>query len=113
MGMKTGLGRKREILLNQELDRILEEVKKLGALKVILFGSLNEHTVGKSSDIDMAIIKETKKTFSKRLDELYEKINPRVAVDFFVYTPEEIDKLKSSSFFIRRMLERGRVLYEA
>ncbi|MEM4359053.1 MAG: nucleotidyltransferase domain-containing protein [Candidatus Bilamarchaeaceae archaeon] len=113
MGFKTGLGKKREKLLKAELRRILAEIKKLGALKIILFGSLNEKQVGKSSDIDLAIIKNTRKRFSERLEELYARVKPRVVVDFFVYTLVEIADLKSSSYFMRRMLERGAVLYEA
>ncbi len=113
MGMKTGLGQKREKLLKKELKRILTEIKKLNPIKIILFGSLNERNVGKASDIDIAIIKNTEKGFSERLEEVYKKIQPRVAVDFFVYTPKELERLKVSSHFVRRMLERGTVLYEA
>jgi len=113
MGMKTGLGAKRERLLNAELKRILAGLKKLGVLKVILFGSLNEHRIGKSSDIDLAVIRSTRKGFSGRLEEVYRAVQPRVAVDFFVYTPKEIEALRGESHFIRRMLERGKVIYEA
>jgi predicted nucleotidyltransferase len=113
MGMEFGLGNKREALLRVELARILAEIKKLHPAKVILFGSLNEHNTNRSSDIDIAIIRDTEKGFSARLDELYEKVRPNLAVDFFVYTPAELEKLRSSSYFVRRMLERGTVLYEA
>jgi len=113
MGIKIGLGKKRETMLRKELRRLLAGIKKLGAMKVILFGSLSERKVGKSSDIDLAIIKKTTKSFSERTEELYKKLKPRVAVDFFVYTPEEIEKMKKTSYFIRRMLEKGKVIYEA
>jgi len=85
----------------------------MNVVKIILFGSLNENNVGKCSDIDIAIIKNTKKTFSKRLEEVYQKIQPRVAVDFFVYTPDELNDLKKSSYFLRKILARGKILYEA
>jgi predicted nucleotidyltransferase len=113
MAIRTGLGKKREQQLKRELDRILNKIIELNPIKVILFGSLNENNVGKESDIDIAIIKETNKTYSKRIDEIYEKINPRVAIDFFVYTPEEIKKFCSTNSFIKRLLERGTVIYEA
>jgi len=113
MGIKTGLAKKREAILRKELRRLLTGIKKLGVMKVILFGSVSENKVGKSSDIDLAIIKKTTKKFSERTEELYKKLKPRVAVDFFVYTPEEIEKMKKTNYFIRRMLERGRIIYEA
>jgi len=38
---------------------------------------------------------------------------PRIALDIFVYTPEEIEYLrKEGSHFIEDILERGKVLYE-
>ena len=113
MGMKVGLGKTRERFLKQELAWILEKLKELHPVKIILFGSLNEKNVGRSSDIDIAIIKDTDKRFTQRLDEIYEKITPNIAVDFFVYTPQEIKKHRLSNIFIRRILERGTVIYEA
>ncbi len=113
MGMKLGLGKNRELVLKHELERIVSKIKELSVIKVILFGSLEEQNVRKTSDIDIVIIKNTKKSFIDRLDEVYQKTSPKVAVDFFVYTPNEIEQLKKTNFFVRRMLERGKVLYEA
>ncbi|MBU1886584.1 MAG: nucleotidyltransferase domain-containing protein [Candidatus Micrarchaeota archaeon] len=113
MGMRVGLSKKREKLLNLELKRIVSELKKLGVLKIILFGSLNDKTVGRNSDIDITIIRNTKKSFSQRLEDVYAKVNPRVAVDFFIYTPNEIKTLRNTNVFIHTMLEKGKILYEA
>ena len=112
MGMQIGLNVKRELLLKAELHRIVPIIKKLGVDKIILFGSLNEKKVGKSSDIDIAIIWNTRKSFSDRLEELYTTVMPKLAIDFFVYTPSEIKKLEKTSHFVKKMLEKGKIIYE-
>jgi len=57
-------------------------------------------------------IKKTDKKFPDRLDEFYDHLKPRVAVDILVYTPEEFEKMKGSNQFIRHALKNGRILYE-
>ena len=57
-------------------------------------------------------IKKTDKKFPDRLDEFYDHLKPRVAVDILVYTPEEFEKMKRSNQFIRHALKNGRILYE-
>jgi len=46
------------------------------------------------------------------LDEFYDHLKPRVAVDILVYTPEEFEKMKGSNQFIRHALKNGRIQYE-
>jgi predicted nucleotidyltransferase len=77
--------------LKSELIRVVEELKKAGVKRIILFGSLAKDDIGPASDIDLLIVQETKKRFIERLIELYEIINPRYALDLIVYTPSEFD----------------------
>ena len=66
----------------------------------------------KSSDIDLIIVKKTKKKFLERLDEFYNYLNPQVAVDILVYTPEEFEEMKENNPFIMTALKQGRIIYE-
>lgn len=105
--------RERKELLKKEIERILDVIKKRNIKKVILFGSLIDGHVTSKSDLDLVVIEETDKRFLDRLDELYLVIEPRLALDLLVYTPSEIEEMKTSNSFIRHILSKGRVIYEA
>jgi len=112
MPLKIGLKTRRKKMLEQELKRIIPILIKLGAEKIILFGSLAKGNVHKSSDFDLFIVMDTDKDFMERLDEVYKACNPRVAVDFFVYTPKEIEDGLVSPVLLKEIQKHGRVIYE-
>jgi len=112
MGFKIGLAQKRREKLEGELKRIIPEIIKLGVEKIILFGSLNSENVHKSSDIDIIVIHKTKKGFLERIEEFYEYLKPKVAIDIFVYTHEEFEEMKKWNSFIKSVLCKGRIIYE-
>jgi hypothetical protein len=65
------------------------------------------------SDIDLCLIKKTELGYLDRLDEVMRLADPNLAIDFFVYTPEEFEA-NLDNFFIRdEVLRQGRVLYDA
>jgi len=112
MGFKIGLAQKRREKLEEELKRIIPEIIKLGVEKIILFGSLNSENVHKSSDIDLIVVQKTEKNFLERLEKFYNYLNPKVAMDIFVYTPEEFEEMKNKNSFIKSALKKGRIIYE-
>jgi predicted nucleotidyltransferase len=112
MGFKIGFAEKRKEKLENELKRIIPEIIKTGIEKIILFGSLNSGEIHKTSDIDIIIIKKTEKKFLERIEEYYNYLNPKVAIDIFVYTPEEFEEMKKWNSFILFVLKKGRVIYE-
>lgn len=82
--------------------------------KIVLFGSLATGKVHEASDIDLMIIKHTDKRPIDRRMEVMRMARPRLATDFFVYTPEEVahgGKTKQA-FFLDEILAKGQVLYE-
>lgn len=112
--MKIDLERK--ALLEKELARIIETLKReYQPQKILLFGSLVTGRTGPWSDIDLLLVKQTNKRFVERLKEVALLTQPRVGVDFFVYTPGEFDEMSKepNSFQHREMLEKGRVLYDS
>jgi predicted nucleotidyltransferase len=104
MPIKTGLAEIRKRKLIDELNRLIPEIIKLDVEKIILFGSLVTGDIHKTSDIDLIIVKRTDKKFLDRLDEFYSKLNPKVTIDIFIYTPEEFEEMKENNLFIKRAL---------
>jgi len=97
--------------LHYEADRLTMEAVKMGARKVILFGSLANGIPVFSSDLDLIIIFDSDLDFLNRTAAVYNKLKPRVGVDLLVYTPEEMRKMKTNPF-LQRVIKKGRVLYE-
>jgi predicted nucleotidyltransferase len=108
-------GEIRRKTLQAELDRIVPIIiDKYRPEKIILFGSLAEGRVHETSDLDLAIIKETDRRFLDRMLDVDLLARPWVGVDFFVYTPKEFESkvAEGESFFTDEILGKGRVLYE-
>lgn len=100
--------------LNAELKRIMSVLQaKYAPEEVILFGSLAKGKILKNSDIDLVIVKKTKKRFVDRIGEVIKICKPKIAVDFIVYTPQEFSDLKEKELFIQQeVIREGKVLYE-
>ncbi|MCF6096542.1 nucleotidyltransferase domain-containing protein [Thermovorax subterraneus] len=98
-------------LLEKELERITAELKKLGAEKILLFGSYARGREDLFTDLDIIAILKSDLPFIDRIGFIYRKIAPRVAADILVYTPEEWETVKEKPFFKKAVAE-GRVLYE-
>lgn len=98
-------------LLKNELQRITEELKKLGAEKILLFGSYARGREDLFTDLDIIAVIKSDLSFIERIGFIYSKIAPRVDADILVYTPEEWQTIKEKPFFKKAAAE-GRVLYE-
>nr|WP_287152952.1 nucleotidyltransferase domain-containing protein [Candidatus Solincola tengchongensis] len=85
----------------------------MGAEMIVLIGSLAREQVNPFGDVDLVVVMRTEKRFLDRLQEVYGRIQPRVAMDILVYTPEEFEELRDSSPFLSHALKGGRVLYAA
>ena len=102
------------INIEQEIDSITEQIiEKYGPEKIILFGSAVTGNIGPDSDIDFLIIKrDIPYKGSERIRELSRLIERNVAVDFFVYRPDEYEKrLSMGDPFLKTITKEGRTLY--
>lgn len=82
--------------------------------KIILFGSLTRKNITEDSDVDLLIIKKTDKNPWERAREVERIVERKVPFDLLVYTPGEVrSRLKINDFFVKDILERGEVIYEA
>jgi predicted nucleotidyltransferase len=112
MGYRLAPKERRKKRLTAELERLVHVLKTQDVEQVILFGSLMSGNVNSASDIDLLVVKQTDKRFLDRLDEMYSLLQPTVALDLLVYTPEEAEVLTYTNRFIGNIFEHGRVLYE-
>lgn len=80
--------------------------------KVILFGSRARGDADSRSDIDLAVIAETDKTFVQRLRESVDVVTES-DVNVLIYTPREAaEMLEKKNRFMARIASEGKVLYE-
>lgn len=89
-------------------------VKKFRPEKIILFGSFAWGKPSLDSDVDFMIIKKTKEDKHKDQISLGQILfGKSMPIDTLIYTPEEVQKrLSLGDFFIRNILEKGKILYE-
>jgi len=83
--------------------------------KIILFGSLSRGEEGEESDIDLLIVKKTRKKRPFRVKEVFEALRGlyrHYPLDAIVYTPKELkERISLGDHFIKRVLREGRVIY--
>lgn len=99
--------------MDPRIKKILRLLKQYNPEKVILFGSYAKGSYDPFSDIDLIIIKKTRKRFLDRLKDVLMIIKPNYAIDILVYTPQEFRKMVSQgNLFLEYVLKEGKVIYE-
>lgn len=98
----------------KKLELIINDLKKYEPEKIILFGSAARGGTDEYSDIDLVVIKKSKKGFVERLVEVVDYLSKDAPhADIFVYTPEEFEMMKEDENpFIEEVLREGRIIYE-
>lgn len=99
--------------MDPKIVQVLNQLKKYSPEKVILFGSQAKNAGDSYSDIDLIIIKKTRKLFLDRIKDVLKIIKPNFAIDILVYTPGEFQKMVSEGNpFLEHVLKEGKVIYE-
>jgi uncharacterized protein len=81
--------------------------------KIILFGSYAYGKPHSESDVDLLVIMETRNAIDQsiRIKTAFDRV---FSLDLIVSTPWQIARgLKDDNWFLREIIEKGRVLYEA
>ncbi len=82
--------------------------------KIYLFGSFAWGKPTKDSDVDLFIIKNTEARHLDRDKTVRRIINRELPADLLIYTPQETQRrLGIGDFFIRNILQKGKILYES
>lgn len=98
----------------KEIKKITDQIiKKCRPEKIILFGSFAYGKPKPSSDIDLLIIKKSRKRKVERIKEILMKVESEIPLEPLVYTPKEIQKrLDMRDFFFQNVFRKGKLLYE-
>ncbi len=81
--------------------------------KIILFGSAAQGKLRAGSDIDLCIIKRTRKRRLDRSDDILPLIPSEIPVDLVVYTPEEWgQKYRTGDVMVKEIHDSGKILYD-
>ena len=100
----------------KEIKKITDQiVKKYKPEKIILFGSYAWGKPTENSDVDLFIVKKSKKRRIDRGRELRRMLfgNDFPAMDVLIYTPKELEKrISMEDFFIKEILSKGKVFYD-
>lgn len=102
--------------IKNTIFKIVEKIKEeYRPEKIILFGSYAYGTPNKNSDVDLFILKSTKKNRIDRFVEVKRIIyDPKIKLVFspLVYTPREAKRrISLGDDFVKEILEKGEVLY--
>ena len=101
-----------------KMEKIQELSQSIGrefrAEKVILFGSYAHGNPAQGSDVDLLVIMKYKGKSAWKSVEILNRLNPDFSVDLLVRTPAQVkQRLRWNDFFIKEIVEKGKVVYEA
>jgi predicted nucleotidyltransferase len=103
----------RRTALQRSLERITGQLRDMGALKVIVFGSFASGDVTSHSDLDLIAIMPSTQSGREWMGRIYEEVDRDIDCDILAYTREEIEKMLPVSGILRSALSSGRTVYEA
>lgn len=97
--------------LEAEVDRLSVQLQELGAIKVILIGSLARGQISLFSDIDLIAIFDDPRTPRALTRWVYKNLDTGEAVDVLAYNPSAFEAARQRPF-LRHALQEGKVIYE-
>jgi predicted nucleotidyltransferase len=102
---------KRRAYIRKMCRRIAEEFKPE---KIILFGSYAYGKPSKESDVDLLVVMPCEGGYFQQVRTIRRRLNLALPLDLLIYTPAEMQsRLETGDCFVREIVERGRVMYEA
>lgn len=96
-------------VIQQLVDRIHEGYQPE---KIILFGSHAYGVPTENSDVDLAVIKDTTKSFHDRNVEVRLLLREATfPIDVVVFTPQEFEQKKTTNPFLEEIATKGKLMY--
>ncbi|MGI8789194.1 MAG: nucleotidyltransferase domain-containing protein [Pyrinomonadaceae bacterium] len=89
-------------------------VENFSPQKIILFGSHAYGNPTKDSDVDLLVVMPFEGSNSQKAVEILLKLKRTMPLDLLVRTSEQVqERIAMEDFFMREIVERGKVLYES
>jgi len=102
---------KRRAYIKKICQRIAEEFKPE---KIILFGSYAYRKPRPDSDIDLLVVMQFEEDYFIQAFKIRQQLSLSLPMDLLVRTPEQLQyRLEIGDSFMREIVERGKVMYEA
>jgi predicted nucleotidyltransferase len=101
----------RQARIRQLCTRIAREFKPE---KIILFGSHASGRPTPESDLDLMVVMQFEGDPLEQAVTMLNRLNMLIPIDLLVRTPEQVQqRLEMGDSFMRDIIERGEVMYEA
>ncbi|MGL5064140.1 MAG: nucleotidyltransferase domain-containing protein [Microcoleus sp.] len=99
----------------QNIMQLIRDIaKEFKPDKIILFGSYAYGNPQDDSDVDLLVILPYEGSSFRKTWEILNKVQPKFAIDLLVKTPVEVkQRLAWNDFFLREIIEKGKVIYES
>jgi uncharacterized protein len=109
------MGIKMERISQRTISSFARQVaQQFNPQKIILFGSYAYGKPTEDSDVDILVVMPFKGRNPEKATEIWMATKPRFPIDIMVRKPAELKKrLEMGDFFLREIMEKGKVLYEA
>jgi predicted nucleotidyltransferase len=92
-------------------DRIVQEFHPE---RIILFGSYASGSPQEHSDVDILVVMPCEGRTSRLTAQIISRIRPEFPIDLLVRSPDVLkERIALNDFFLRDIVEHGRVLYAA
>lgn len=89
-------------------------VERFRPQKVILFGSYAWGTPNYHSDIDLLVVMPFSASIHDQTVKVRGTLSSELPLDVLVRTPEQIrERVEINDFFMKRIIDQGKVIYEA
>jgi predicted nucleotidyltransferase len=106
---------KRKRIPQEAIDEVVQQIaEKFHPQKIILFGSYARGRPRPESDVDLLVVMDTPMREVEQAIQICQQIDYRFGLDLIVRTPERLtERLKMGDWFLRDILEEGKVVYES
>jgi predicted nucleotidyltransferase len=102
----------RKARLESSLVAIVQQLKNMGALRIILFGSLAHGDVDLHSDLDLLAVMPATRSTKEWMGVIYDTVERGVACDIIAYNEQELKEELTISRFLQHVVTSGKVVYE-
>jgi predicted nucleotidyltransferase len=103
------------MITTRQIEELCEQiVREFNPYKIVLFGSHAYGHASTDSDVDLLVIMPFEGRSTRQAIRILNKLSVLVPIDLLVQTPKQVEeRLEIDDRFMREIVERGKVMYEA